>query len=1237
MYHTFPAVLLTVLLLCASPLLGQANCSEEDPFLVPPSRTYCVDSNGVAVIAFTLRNFGAPGNYLVNFPDGSDTTYSGIASEVVIERRLLFACGTPPGNPQLPVPGSPFYDYRGQLDITRTDCVDDRGDPRRGSYDFNIVPNPILDIRSSGPSCSSPPFRVDLTAELCSEELVDTYTWYVNDNLVPGEQGPELLNYVFNRAGTQRLRLEVTTKACGSYSFDREIVISALPLIELNYQVDSSQLCSPDVTVATQVTVENATAVRWSSSSPDVVFSNPNAVNPVITIANTQPKAHPILVSASNPSCPTVEERFTITTFSGQTIDTPEPIRACAGFALTLCDQLTYAPPPESIRWSGSSPSVNLTDEDTTCPELSFSQPGNYVLTATGTDVCGLRFAIDVPVFVREGAPLQIDISAVDTLCASQDALSILDYVNPPGNVSSITGSGVVAATFDPAGLSGNIAVQLTDSCGTVYPLNFYVKEPGTASLPDRTVCSGLSVDLDTGAPGTYRGTGVTNNRFESTGLPAGDYRIDYVGEAFCGSVGAFTITVVDFPIAAFSIKADSCAGGSAGARYPTDLPLHLQSGTTAAVSCYTVLETGEAICGQDTAVFTFPTPGTYTLQQVVRAAQGGCTDTLERRVEILGDINPRFAVRIDSSNCDSLGLAFTSLSGGSSLDYDWVFSSGDTSVEANPVLMLARPFEATVLEAVVQSTNSCFTQVDTLAFALPRRFEVSFGLLNDNHTICSGDTAYLINSSVNATRYRVTFPNGRQTAELPATLVIRNPSDTTLKYPIRLEGFRMGCADQSVSDTLYILPVSTEAAFSLAYDDTCSPAELQLIDYSTPGSKVTIFWGDGSTPQLATAGDTLSHQYQVLQDTVFRIVLEAALCGKDTFENEYLVRVGAEAGFAVAEDVAACVEDSLSFQPAFATDGYSLEWTFGDGGSSLLSQPVYQYKLPGTYRVYLQTTNAGGCPARDSLEVVVGGYNGPPLEVVVPAATCVNAFFPIGVSGFSGNISYDYGNQLLAEWPIARPYQEEGEYLLSITATAANGCRTDTSRLVTVYPEFTVAITPAAMDTTIELGSELALSFQMEPLRKLDSIRWLGDAVDSYNTQQTTVAPIEDGYYRLQVTDQYGCFATDSLRVAVAKNYAQRVYVPNVFSPNGDGRNETFGVEVAPNTVEAIRSFRIMNRWGTMVYGCTDCPVGTVGSGWDGTVGGKPVEETVYLWIAEVEFRDGYRTRFTGDVTVIR
>lgn len=137
--------------------------------------------------------------------------------------------------------------------------------------------------------------------------------------------------------------------------------------------------------------------------------------------------------------------------------------------------------------------------------------------------------------------------------------------------------------------------------------------------------------------------------------------------------------------------------------------------------------------------------------------------------------------------------------------------------------------------------------------------------------------------------------------------------------------------------------------------------------------------------------------------------------------------------------------------------------------------------------------------------------------------------------------------------------------------------------------------------------------------------------------TQRTQADPIEDGLYRLAVTDEFGCLATDSVRVNVIKEYSDRIYVPNAFSPNGDGLNETFGIDVKPNTVRAIHAVRVLSRWGALVYECTDCTPGTAGTGWDGRVGSKPSKPDVYVWIADIEFTDGHREVFRGDVALLR
>ncbi|MCP9237333.1 PKD domain-containing protein [Lewinella sp. JB7] len=1237
---SFRSIMALGLLIGPSSYVGaQSACGEEDPFLLPPARTFCVDTNDVARISFNLINQGEPGNYNVAFPDGTDTTYIGIATSVQVEHDLYFHCSNPPGSPDPPRPGAEFYTYKGQLVITRTDCVDEDQKPQIGTYPFNVLPNPIQDIVVDDVSCRSAPYGVDLTAKVCNEALVSGYRWFVDGEQIEGATARELKGFVFASPGVHTVGLAVTTHSdkCESFTFERTIEITTAPSIELDYQVDSSALCSPLITVTTRARFENATFFRWTSTAPDVHFSDPTAANPVITILNGQASSRHITVTAGNDHCDAVSESFTISTYGKNVIRPGGPLTVCSDTPSPLCDQLVYEHQPRRIRWSSSDP-IDIDDPSAECPEIRAAGRGVYTLYAHGIDICGLPFADSLSVRVRDGTPLTYDFSAVDTLCAAGGALPLLDFVDRPDNVSAITGKGITGNRFDPTGLSGPVAVELTDSCGLRYAVDFYVIPEGRYIGGNLRVCHGGSLDLQSVQEGEYSGPGVTDNVFVSAGLPEGKYSIHYESTAFCGGGGDFTVTVDPVPVADFFIANTACrGGGAAGATYTSGEPIQLVNRSNAPVLSYAIRETGERIERKEEASFTLSKPGTYGIEQVVATPDGSCTDTLLKVIEIVPTFRPTFTFRIDSAGCDSLRILFHSNDAPSGAAYTWAFSTGESSHAENPVLSLARPHVSSVLQATVVATDGCTSRRDTLRMPLPRRFQIGIGILNDNNTVCSGDTVFLVDNSVNAHELRFTFPDGRVSETVPPYLVVSNESRTVLKYPIRVDGTNPGCPSRFAVDTLYVLPVTTEAAFSLNYDESCSPTRVEVVNHSTPGSSGQLSWGDGTMQHLA-AGDTAYHTYTSTRDSAFLISLVARLCGRDTFATHFTVRGRPDASFRAAPVRTACVDEEMTFVPTVSEPGTSFEWHFGDGYTSRHPSSRHTYRNPGHYLARLHVVNENGCRAVDSLEVAIEEYAGPPLNVVIPPAVCVNAPLNIAVigGGTPAALTYDYGNMMRTREPVARPYQQAGQYIVSLTATDHNGCRADTSAAIAVHPEFRVAITPTD-PVTVEFGTSLDLTFSMSPERHLDSIRWEGHQVHNPHTQWTEVVPHHDGIYRLRVTDEYGCLATDSLEVFVRKDYEGRVYAPNVFSPNGDGHNDAFALAAKPHTVREVQSLRIIDQWGTMVYECRHCPTDGNSTGWDGNIGGRPARSGVYLWAAEIEFVDGSRRVLTGDLTLIR
>ena len=141
--------------------------------------------------------------------------------------------------------------------------------------------------------------------------------------------------------------------------------------------------------------------------------------------------------------------------------------------------------------------------------------------------------------------------------------------------------------------------------------------------------------------------------------------------------------------------------------------------------------------------------------------------------------------------------------------------------------------------------------------------------------------------------------------------------------------------------------------------------------------------------------------------------------------------------------------------------------------------------------------------------------------------------------------------------------------------------------------------------------------------LRTFDSYLW--------NTGQTTSAiPIlNPGLYTLQVTDSNECIGSDSVYITDS-TCPQYVYLPNAFTPNGDGKNDIF----RPVFAGAASTFRfaVYDRWGRAVF-----VTSTPGAGWDGTTGGRPQPAGAYVWECVYQLYKEPERMQRGTVMLIR
>lgn len=194
-----------------------------------------------------------------------------------------------------------------------------------------------------------------------------------------------------------------------------------------------------------------------------------------------------------------------------------------------------------------------------------------------------------------------------------------------------------------------------------------------------------------------------------------------------------------------------------------------------------------------------------------------------------------------------------------------------------------------------------------------------------------------------------------------------------------------------------------------------------------------------------------------------------------------------------------------------------------------------------------------------------------------------------------------------------------------------AFGCQVDTMlRAGDTVGEFSVTL---GEDIIVPLGDSLTLTAYTN--RPATEVKWINLPADSCgNCLEQTIYPLEQNTVGIEVTDEFGCRASDILNYYIDREY--ELFIPNAFSPDGDGANDLF-VLYGGNKVKNVKALRIFDRWGRILFEQEDFIPNSPQFGWDGRFKNRPAPSSVYIYFAEVEFIDGEVKLFKGDVALMR
>lgn len=314
------------------------------------------------------------------------------------------------------------------------------------------------------------------------------------------------------------------------------------------------------------------------------------------------------------------------------------------------------------------------------------------------------------------------------------------------------------------------------------------------------------------------------------------------------------------------------------------------------------------------------------------------------------------------------------------------------------------------------------------------------------------------------------------------------------------------------------------------------------------------------------------------------------------------------------------------------STGVFSYLWNFGDPADlnpSTLQNPTHHYSALGPYQVRLRVVTPDGCidSATKALTTV---YPQPHADFSVnPAFVCLGD--PISFTDASnGNggvvIKWDWnlgdGSPAVTTQTVTKTYAKDSTYKVSLFIYNDKGCVSDTTvkdAIVYAYP-----VVNAGPDVFVLEGGSIVFNPTVTGANL--RYRWTPNVLgylDNDTLKNPRFTPGDDQLYRLTVTGIGGCSAYDDLFVKVLR----APVVPNAFSPNGDGINDTWVIEYLESYPGC--TIEVYDRYGHRVYyseGYTKA--------WDGKLNGTPLPVGVYYYI--INPKNG-RPLMKGALTILR
>ena len=958
------------------------------------------------------------------------------------------------------------------------------------------------------------------------------------------------------------------------------------------------------------------------------------------------------------------------------TIAEPTELTAISTPVMANCGQNNGA---INITVSGGTEPYNYVWSDmiTVSEDLNNAPAGNYSVTITDDNNCEFILTDDI----LNPNPPMIGIVATDVTCNNTaTGIAMLNVTGGSGNYTYEWSDATFDGQNNPTNLPANTyTVTVSDNLNCSAVETFVINEPEELVLNIEEVVQAtcgnangsVSIEITGGiAPYDYTwSNGATDEDLDN--LVPGTYVLDFMDGNGCTLNESFEVsepnalTVVPGPISQVD-----CPGGNNGS-----IQVSVEGGS--GPGTYTLVwdngDTDETIDNL--------TAGTYTL---VVTDTDGCSFTYS---ETINEPAPIMVTgTIDEAVCgESNGSISLAVTGGSG-DYTYVWDNGAAPV-ANPDGLPAGIYNVTVTDQ-----NNCIADPFTFAVTSPNAPQIEF-LSAD--VSCNGAADGSIDFTVTGGTGMVTVTlNGQEITEtfidnlspgiyeiiaedeegclFPSPVMIIEPplleafvvdpqsstlcngsTDGSIELTVQggtgddydfqwtngagnvqnPDNLGAGVYDVIVTDgngctTTETATISEPDAIALTGDSSpasCSNTADGEIEISIDGGtgEYSLAWNNGLSDDLNQENLQPGNYTLVVTDQngcngTIDVIVEAP---EPVDVN--LADVSNYSGFNTS-----CNESEDGFITVSAeggNGGYAYAWTDGTDG------PTISEIGQGSYSVIV--TDQEGCSGESNFSLNA------PAPIIVDVETdepeCFgedNGVVIInGVEG--GRLPYRFSLNN-GDYTTAQFFGNLTSGTYSLAVEDANGCTNDLNVIVNEVEQLTVSLSDEPV-ISINLGDSITLSPQTRIELDSNFVWSIPFDGDTLSGTAPVVRPFNTTAYAISVTDEFGCTATDEVLVEVTK--PRSVYMPNAFNPNSVIGNNQWMISGGQD-VQIVRSLDIYNRWGEIVYADRLFPTDNPLRGsWDGNFRSNEAPSGVYIYIIEVEFIDGQRETYSGDITLLR